>query len=106
MSARKIESSRHLNAAPAAKTHLSLAPNAFRIHKSGIEFRTAHSIAPWTEMTVNLQSPRDGKKIHCTGVIVACNGTRHAGYVVSMLFTNLTRQSQEVLNSLAQSRLA
>lgn len=106
MSARKIDSSRHFNSAPTSKTHLNLAANAVRIRKNGIEFRTAQSIVPWTEMTVNLQSPRDGKKIHCTGVIVACNGSRHAGYIVSMLFTNLTRQSQEVLNSLAQSRLA
>ena len=45
-------------------------------------------------MTLCLQRPDGSKKIHCTGVIVACDGNRHQGYTISMLFTNLSRQSQ------------
>jgi hypothetical protein len=54
-------------------------------------------------MTVTLQSPRDTGRVHCTGVVVACNGNRHDGYSVSMVFTGLSKQSQARLNLLAFS---
>lgn len=85
----------------APNTLLQLAPGSFHIRKNGIEFKTASAIPAWTEMTVELQASSSGKKVNCTGVIVACNGNRHSGYVVSMLFTGLTRQAQTRLNSLA-----
>jgi hypothetical protein len=34
---------------------------------------------------------------------VSCNGNRHAGYMVSMLFTGLSKQAQSRLNTLAYS---
>lgn len=83
------------------KTLLQLSSGAFHIRKNGIEFKTTTAIPAWTEMTVELQASSSGKKVKCTGVIVACNGNRHAGYVVSMLFTGLSRQAQSRLNSLA-----
>jgi hypothetical protein len=86
------------------QTRLTLPSHAVRIRKNGIEFRTAHAISAWTEMTVDLYSPADGKKIHCTAIVVACNGNRHTGYAVSMLFLNLSRQSQERLAELAAPR--
>jgi hypothetical protein len=57
-------------------------------------------------MTVTLLSPGDTAKVHCTGVVVACDGNRHTGYAVSMLFMNLSRQAQERLSFLAFSQLA
>ncbi len=54
-------------------------------------------------MTVTLQSTRDSGKVHCTGVVVACTGSRHDGYSVSMVFTSLSKQSQARLNLLAYS---
>jgi hypothetical protein len=72
------------------------------IRKSGIEFRSAEAIAPWTEMTVDLQAPHDTHKVHCSGVIVACQGNHDAGYVISMLFTHLSPHSQARLRNLAQ----
>lgn len=83
------------------QTKLNLPPNAVRVHKNGIEFRTAKSFPIWKEMTVEMQSPGNPKKVHFTGVVVACNGNRHTGYVVSMVYTSLSRQSQERLNMLA-----
>lgn len=83
------------------QTRLTLPSNAIRFRKNGIEFRYDHALAPWTEMTVDLLSPIDGKKIHCTGVVVACEGNRYTGYAVSMVFMNLSRQSQERLARLA-----
>jgi hypothetical protein len=50
-------------------------------------------------MTLSLQRPGESKKINCTGVIVACDGNPYQGYTVSMLFTDLSRQSQARLLS-------
>jgi hypothetical protein len=105
MSARKFDASNGVSPTTShgAQTRLTLPAHSVRIRKNGIEFHTPSPLSPWTEMTLHLQSPRNGKKVHCTGVIVACNGNRNSGYVVSMLFTNLSRQSQALLSSLAYS---
>jgi hypothetical protein len=87
----------------ARETRLSLPPEDVRIRRNGVEFRSATPIAAWTEMTVTLQSTRETGRVHCTGVVVACNGDRHAGYTVSMVFTSLSKQSQARLNLLAFS---
>ena len=86
------------------QTRLALPASAIRFRKNGIEFRTDKSIPAWTEMTVDLLSPVDSKKVHCTGVVVDCTGNRHSGYLVSMVFMNMSRQSQERFNELAFSR--
>jgi len=88
------------------RTTLNLPQAAVRIRKNGIEFRSPTPIPPWTEMTVSLESSRESSKVNCTGIVVACEGNRHAGYAVSMLLMNLSRQSQERLNLLAYSQLA
>jgi hypothetical protein len=105
MSARKIDASNVFSptTSQGSQTRLTLPAHSVRIRKSGIEFRAPNPIPPWTEMTVDLQSPRNEKKVHCTGVVITCNGNRSTGYVVSMLFTNLSRQSQALLSSLAYS---
>ena len=91
---------------PAQPTYLSLSASAVHIRKNGIEFRSGHPIPLWTEMTVDLQTPLDPKKFRCTGVVVACNGNRHGGYAVSMVFMSLSKQLQTRLNSMALSALA
>jgi hypothetical protein len=103
MSARKIDSLSPVNA-QSAQTRLSLSANEIRVRKNGIEFHSSSPLAAWKEMTLDLQSPQ-GKKIHCTGVVVACSGNRHAGYNVSVLFTNISKHSQELLSALVSSRL-
>ncbi len=90
----------------APQTRLTLPLSAIQFRRNGIEFQSQQALASWKEMAVDLQSPADGKKIHCTGVVVACHGNRHTGYSVSMLFMNLSRQSQERLERLAHVRSA
>ncbi|MBN2507261.1 MAG: PilZ domain-containing protein [Verrucomicrobia bacterium] len=85
-------------------TRLDLAASAIRICRNGIEFQSATPFNVWAEMTVSLQTPLDPKRLNCTGVVVKCQGNRHAGYRVSMLFTDLTRQTQARLSALAYSR--
>jgi hypothetical protein len=83
-------------------TRLNLTSNAVRFSKNGIEFLSSTSIPTWKEMSVELQTPQAGK-VQCRGVVVSCIGSRQSGFVVSMVFMNLSRQSQERLSLLAHS---
>jgi hypothetical protein len=89
----------------ARQASLELSADTVSIHKSGIEFRSPQPFTEWSEMTVSLQSPLDGTQFSTNGVIVACTGNKHAGYLVSMIFTDLTPQAQTRLNAMARSPL-
>ena len=86
------------------KTQLLLSDREVSIRSNGIEFLSPSPIAAWTEVTVDLRSPQDQGPVRGTGVVVDCTGNRHSGYVVSLLFMNLTRQSQERLTNLARGQ--
>jgi len=107
MSARQVKS---INPAPQDVTldgrqaRLTLSQDTVVIHKSGIEFRSPTPFAAWTEMTVELQSPENGR-VHCTGVVIACSGNKHTGYHVSMVFTGMSKQAQARLTTMAYSAL-
>jgi hypothetical protein len=105
MSARKINPPEAFPAEPSTPTslRLDLSFGEVQIRKNGIEFRTGKPIPSWTEMTVTLETPGDGRQANFTGVVVACNGNRHQGYMVAMVFTGLTRQAQAQLDSFALS---
>lgn len=105
MSARKLQSTGSTEpkiSLESRQTRLTLPPESVTISKSGIEFHSATPFALWTEMTVSLESPAEGK-VNCTGVVVSCTGNRHRGYHVAMLFTGVSKQSQARLNTLAYS---
>jgi hypothetical protein len=107
MSAKKFEGSDSFQqiTVEGRQSRLELSPEAVVIHKGGIEFRTPTPFNPWTEMTVALQSPRDGGRVQCSGVVVACSGNKHAGYRVSLVFTGMSRQAQSRLSVMARSSL-
>jgi len=88
----------------ARQARLSLSHDALVIHKSGIEFRSPTPFATWKEMTVELHAPDNGK-VHCAGVVIACSGSKHTGYHVSMVFTSMSRQAQARLTTMAYSTL-
>ena len=88
----------------ARQTRLSLTPDSVIIHKNGLEFRSATAFASWTEMTLTLQSPADGGKVNCNGVVISCTGSKHTGYHVSLVFTGVSRQAQARLNQMAYSQ--
>lgn len=52
-------------------------------------------------MTLTLQSPRDGGKVHCSGVVISCTGNKHASYHISMVFTGMSKQAEARLSVLA-----
>src|SRR5580765_7989528 len=93
MSARRVQAPENLSqnvTVEARQTRLSLSPNSVILHKNGIEFRSSTAFAPWTEVTLTLQAPLGGSKVNCNGVVIACTGSRHSGYHVSMVFTGLS----------------
>ena len=109
MSARKIHSltpgKNGTVTVQARQTRLTLSPESIVIHKGGIEFQSETSFPMWVEMTVTVQSPVDGSRVNCSGVVVDCSGSKHAGYIVSMVFTGMTKQAESKLNQLAFARL-
>jgi hypothetical protein len=84
-----------------SETHLSLPADAVQFHKNGIVFPCGRAIPVWREMTVDLHSPRNGKHLSCTGVVVACQGVPPDGYQVSMVFLNLSPRSARTLSAMA-----
>jgi hypothetical protein len=105
MSARKLDSAPSFPRARASsrETKFNLSTRSVRIHKNGIEFRSPSPLDPWVEMTVELESPQTTRKLECAGIVVSCTGTKHTGYVVSMIFTGMTPQSEAQLGLLAHS---
>jgi len=87
------------------KTKLNLSSHSVRIRKNGIEFSSLKSFPAWKEMSLDLFSSADNRRVHCTGVVVACDGNRHMGYTVSMVFLSLSPQAQECLDELALGRV-
>jgi hypothetical protein len=82
---------------------LELGSDKVTIHKNGMEFRSPQPFKEWSEMTVALLSPKTGGRISCQGVIVACTGSRHSGYHVSMVFTSLSSATEKQLGTMATS---
>ena len=83
---------------------LDLSAEKVSIHKSGIEFRSPTAFTEWSEMTVSLHSPVDGSNLSCHGVVVACTGTKHAGFHVSMLFTGMSPRAEKQLGEIARTQ--
>ena len=102
MGARKTDDAISFDPADQPGKCLMLAADKVCVRKSGIEFHSQQPMSPWTEMTVTLHIPGVADKVNCDGVIVAWSGNAKAGYLISMLFTNLSRQSQFRLRSMAQ----
>jgi hypothetical protein len=55
-------------------------------------------------MTLSLQSPLDGGRLNCNGVVIACTGNKHMGYHVSLVFTSMSKQAEARLSTLAVSQ--
>jgi hypothetical protein len=82
---------------------LELSADKVSVRKNGIEFCSPTPFHEWSEMTVSLQSPKDGRRLSCHGVVVACTGNKHSGYHISMLFTGMTPQAEKQLGVMARS---
>lgn len=108
MSAKKITGSgHHLESSvklAGREATLNLSADKVSIHKNGIEFRSDHPFGEWSEMTVSLKSPIDGRDLSCHGVVVACAGGKHSGFNVSVLFTGISPDHQKHLDQIAHTQ--
>jgi len=106
MSPTRIDTSRVFDTPNVDADHvLHLNAEHTRIRHNGIEFHHDTEFDQWTEMTVDLHDPVDGKEIKATGVVVSCKGDRHRGYEVSMVLMNLSEANSVRLSLLAYSSL-
>lgn len=108
MSARKVSSPNFLQdnvTVQGRESRLTLSADSVVILRSGIEFRSPTAFPAWTEMNLALRAS-DNRVVNCSGVVISCTGSKHAGYHVSMIFTGLTKQAQARLSEIAQSPLA
>ncbi|MCD6052731.1 MAG: hypothetical protein K0Q55_4153 [Verrucomicrobia bacterium] len=99
MSTSKLDTSGVFDPQNQSEVRLTLSTQAIKFRSNGIEFLSSKSIPVWSEMTIDIQSP-DAKKVRGSGVVVACEGNRQSGYVVSFIFMNLSKQAQERLGAL------
>jgi hypothetical protein len=108
MSARKVSPSSLLQenvTVQGREARLTLSADSVVILRSGIEFRSPTAFPAWTEMNLALRAA-DNRVVNCSGVVISCSGSKHAGYHISMVFTGMTKQAQARLSELAQSPLA
>lgn len=106
MSAGRADRRTPPRSAPSSQSSaISLPAKAVTIRKNGIEFLSAQPVAPWTEVNLAIESPIEKTRVACRGVVVACEGNRHKGYQVSLLFLGVTPETQRRLDSLALSHL-
>ena len=106
MSAKKLVVANSIQPAVSVSSRdarLELGTDTVSIHKNGIEFRSPKPFNEWSEMTVALQSPNDGSRVSCQGVIVGCAGNKHTGYHISIVFTGMSSQTEKQLGAMARS---
>jgi hypothetical protein len=96
MSASKLDNSGVFGVKAQAhpERQISLSPNAVSIGKNGIEFRSAKSIPLFKEMSMAIQAPGNVKSVRFDGVVVACEGNRNNGYIVSLFCPHLPPRMQ------------
>jgi len=82
----------------------SFPPSRLSFTRGALNFE-ARRRSSLTEMTVALQSPQDGGRVQCSGVVIACSGNKHTGYHISLVFTGMSRQAELRLNLMAHSSL-
>ena len=63
--------------------------DSVRLRRNGVEFRSPRPFELWTEMTVSLDTLGCDTPAEGTAVVVACEGNRHQGFAVSVLFLDL-----------------
>ncbi|MBM3877866.1 MAG: hypothetical protein FJ386_14320 [Verrucomicrobia bacterium] len=88
------------------ETQFTLPADSLLVRRNGIEFRSPTPLDEWTELTLDMHSPRDGHREQATGVVVACRGTHAAGFAVSVVLMGMTPAAERLLQQAAISPLA
>lgn len=81
-------------------TQLSLPASQVVVRKNGLEFISPNPVPTWVELKVDLLSPESASSVRGTAVVVDCIGTPHSGYLVSLVFMDLSNEARNNLNHL------
>jgi hypothetical protein len=84
----------------AQATQLSLPASQVVVRKNGLEFISPDPVPTWVELKVDLLSAEAESSVRGTGVVVDCVGTPHSGYLVSLVFMDLSNEARKNLNQL------
>lgn len=74
----------------ARELELSLSADSVRLTKGGIEFFSPKAIEKWTELSLELQSPKQKGRVRCNGIVVDCSGNKHHRYIITIAFTGVS----------------
>jgi len=67
-------------------SHVDIAGDHVQLRRNGVEFWSPSPFELWTEMTVAMGVSGCCVQKHGSGVVVSCEGDRHRGFTVSVLF--------------------
>lgn len=84
----------------APTTQLALPASQVVVRKNGLEFISPNPVPTWIELHVDLQSAQAESCVRGTGIVVDCIGTPHSGYLVSLVFLDLSEDAQRNLTQL------
>ena len=80
----------------------NLPPEAVNVRSNGVEFLAKQELPVWSELTIDLKSPSSNEPIHCNGIVVESSGSRHSGFVISILFVGLDPEAQSQVETVAR----
>lgn len=105
MTSSKLDTSDPFSARDAASAHspLVLSESEVVVRRNGLEFLSRQPLPLWSEVGVDLRSPGAAQPLRGNGVVVDCAGSRHSGYVISLLLLDLSAQAQQHLERLARA---
>jgi hypothetical protein len=81
-------------------TRLALPASQVVVRKNGLEFISPDPVPTWVELSVDLQSAEKESRVCGTGIVVDCVGTPHSGYLVSLVFLDLSQEPRRGLRQM------
>lgn len=76
-------------------SRFGLPADQVEVRKNGVEFWSPTPFELWTEMGVAVDGSSGQTRCCGSAVVVSCEGDRHRGYVVSVLFLDRVPESHE-----------
>jgi hypothetical protein len=82
-----------------AGSHVNIAGDHVQLRRNGIEFWSPSPFELWTEMTVAMGFAGCYVQKRGSGVVVSCEGDRHRGFAVSVLFLDCVPEQESSRNT-------
>jgi len=73
---------------------VTLTKGTYKVRSSGLEFFSEKELELYTELSLSVEHPETHKVVNFSGIVINCAGNRHEGFLVSLVFTNITQEAQ------------